>query len=281
MPKTNSFVDPTTKALLEAVAKAAGDLDIKWMVTGTAGRVMLLEQIYGLPHGRATQDIDLGVMVASWEEYQALVKRIREDKQFRPDQKQKQRLLYRDDGMLDLVPFGDIETDDRVIHWPPDNDFSMSVIGFREAYADTVNVILDGLTVPVVGPVGLMLLKLVAWKERHHAQPKKDAADMAYILRNFATILTEEALFDEHFIEMEAAGYDLDLAANRVLGQRLGKLATKEAREYVLELLDSELRHETDSKLAREIAAHLGGANAERVYELLLSLMTGFNEVAQ
>lgn len=145
MQKTKAFVDATTKVLLDAVTKAAGELHIKWMVTGAAGRVMLLEGIYDLPHGRATQDLDLGVMVASWGEYQALVGRIREDKRFVLDPKQQQRLLYSENGLLDLVPFGDVETSDRVIYWPPNDDFRMSVMGFREAYGDAIDVPIDRL----------------------------------------------------------------------------------------------------------------------------------------
>lgn len=43
MPKPKPYVDERTLALLQAVAKAAGELCIAWMVTGAAGRVMLLE----------------------------------------------------------------------------------------------------------------------------------------------------------------------------------------------------------------------------------------------
>ncbi len=281
MPKVKPFVDATTRALLETVAKAAGELNLDWMVTGAAGRVMLLEGIYGLPHGRATQDVDLGVMVASWEQYQALVAHLLKDTRFQSDPKQRQRLLYGNYGMLDLVPFGGIESGDRVIHWPPDNDFAMSVIGFQEAFGETIDVVLDGLTVPVVSPVGLMLLKLVAWKERHYAQPRKDAADLAYILRHFSTILTEKDLFGEHFAVMEATEFDIDLATSQVLGQKIASLAVKDTRDYVLSLLDSELQQETDSRLVQEVAEYLGGAGTERAYELLRSLMTGFIEIVQ
>lgn len=272
-------VDAGTFALLDAVAKAAAELDIEWMVTGAAGRVLLLEGVYGLPHGRATRDIDLGIMVASWDRYHALVARIRQDSRFRPDPKQLQRLRFGDDGMLDLVPFGGIESGDRMIRWPPGNDFAMSVIGFREAHADTVSVTLDGLIVPVISPAGLVLLKLVAWSERHRAQPRKDAADLAYVLRHFGAILTEQALFDEYFDAVEASGFDVDLAASRVLGRKIAMLAEQEARVFVRSLLEGELQHGTDSLLVREIGGQLGGVNEERAYHLLQSLIAGFVEV--
>jgi len=253
LTKSEPYLDAATLALLKAVAKVAAELDMAWMVTGAAGRVLLLEGVYGLPQGRATRDVDLGIMVASWDRYRALVDRLRRDDRFQPDPKQLQRLRFGDEGLLDLVPFGGIESADRTIHWPPDNDFAMSVIGFREAYADTVSVKLGGLNVPVISPVGLVLLKLVAWSERHLAQPRKDAADMAYVLRHYSTILTEQALFDDHFDAVEASGFDVDLAASRVLGRKIAMLAAQDARVFVLHLLEEELQHGTDSLLVREM----------------------------
>ena len=278
MTRAEPYLDAGTFALLAAVAKAAAELKIEWMVTGAAGRVLLLEGVYGLPQGRATRDVDLGIMVASWDRYRVLVDRLRRDDRFQPDPKQLQRLRFGDEGLLDLVPFGGIESADRMIRWPPDNDFAMSVIGFREAYADTVDVTLDGLPVPVISPVGLVLLKLVAWSERHHAQPRKDAADLAYVLRHFSTILTEQVLFDEYFDAVEASGFDVDLAASRVLGRKIVTLAEKDTRAFVLSLLEGELRHGTDSLLVREISEQLGGASAERAHDLLQSLKAGFIE---
>lgn len=254
---------------------------IKWMVAGASGRVLLLESVYGLPQGRATEDVDLGVMVANWDQYQKLVERICKDEAFQPDPKERQRLRSRNDGLLDLVPFGDIESNSRTIRWPPDNDFVMSVMGFREAYAGAVEVDVGGLIVPVVNPVGLMLLKLMAWTQRRYTQPRKDAADMAYLLRYFSAILTEKVLFDHDYAAIEAAAFDLDVAACRVLGQKMANMAAKDTRARALNILDSELKEETDSALVREIAEHLAGAGEERAYHLLESLRVGFVEAAE
>ena len=272
------YVDKKTLALLEATAKVTGELGIEWMVTGAGGRVLLLEGVYGLPHGRATQDIDLGIMVASWDHFQALVDRLREDGGFQPDPKQRQRLLFQGDSMLDLVPFGGVETEDRIIRWPPDQDFVMNVTGFREAYADAVEVMLDGLKVPVISPVGLVLLKLVAWRDRHWAQPMRDAADLAYVLRHYSTILTEQVLFDEYIDAVEVSGFDVDLAASRVLGRKIATLVEKDAGDFLLNLLEEGLRDETDSQLVRDVSRHLAGASTEKTYALLQSLTAGFIE---
>lgn len=278
MTGAKPYVDRKTFALLETTAKVTEELGIEWMVTGAGGRVLLLEGVYGLPHGRATQDVDLGIMVASWDHYQALIDRLREDGRFQPDSKQQQRLHFQGESMLDLVSFGEIETEDRIIRWPPDKDFIMNVIGFREAYADVVDVMIDGLKVSVISPVGLVLLKLVAWSDRHWTHPMKDAADLAYVIRHYGTILTEHVLFDEYIDAIEASGYDVDLAANRVLGRKIASLVGKVAGDFILNLLENELRQETDSQLVRDIRNQTPGADTEHVYALLQSLKAGLIE---
>lgn len=276
MKRPKVRLDARTQKLIAAVASAAEELRIKWMVTGAVGRVLLLESVYGLPHGRATEDVDLGVMVASWDEYQALVEHLCQNADFKSDPKQRQRLRYRNDGIVDLVPFGDIESSGRTIRWPPDNDFAMSVMGFREAHAQAVEVLADEIVVPVVSPVGLMLLKLVAWTQRRHAQPKKDAADIAYLLRHFSAILTENVMFEQHYADIEAAAFDLDTAASRVLGQKMALMAAEDTLTFVLNMLDSELKQGTDAALIREVAEHLAGAGVEHAHRMLENLRAGF-----
>lgn len=139
----------------------------------------------------------------------------------------------------------------------------------------------DGVDVPVVSPAGLMLLKLIAWVQRRYTQPKKDAADMAYLLRHFSAVLTEKVLFDQHLEAIEAASYDIDLAGCRVLGQMMASMSAKDTLTFVRNLLDDELKEETDSALVREIAEHLAGAGEERTHHLLESLRVGFVEAAE
>jgi len=173
LPDYRARIEDRTFVLLTAVASAASELQIGWLIAGAAGRVLLLEEVYKLPPGRATEDVDYGVMVDSWDHYQALVERICKDERVYKDRKQTQRLHFSDYGIIDLVPFGGVESDGNVIRWPPDGDFVMSVAGFQEAYDNAVQVLVnDTLMVRVVSPVGLLLLKLVAWGERHNIQPR-------------------------------------------------------------------------------------------------------------
>lgn len=154
MPDYRVRVEDRTFVLLGTVASAASELRIRWLITGAVGRVLLLEMVYKLPRGRATEDVDFAVMVESWDHYQALVHRICADTRFHQDSKQTQRLQLSDNGVIELIPFGGVESDGNVVRWPPDGDFVMSVAGFREACDDAVPVLVnDTLMAHVVSPV--------------------------------------------------------------------------------------------------------------------------------
>ena len=155
----------------------------------------------------------------------------------------------------------------------------MSVAGYQEAYDNAVQVLVnDTLMVRVVSPVGLLLLKLVAWKDRHNTQPGKDAADIAYVLHHGSSLFGEKNLFEEHFEIVESAGYDLDLAAARLLGVKMGAIASKSTRRYVSGLLDQELNKEIESKLVREVAKKLVPAEETRTFVLLSQVLAGLAE---
>ena len=279
MPEYRARTEDRTFVILTAVASAASELQIGWLITGAAGRVLLLEEVYQLPRGRATEDVDYGVMVDSWHHYQALVERLCEDPRVYKDKKQAQRLHFSDYGIVDLVPFGGVESDSNVIRWPPDGDFVMSVAGFQEAYDNAVQVLVnDILMVRVVSPVGLLLLKLVAWEDRHNTQPGKDAADIAYVLYHSSNLFGEKNLFEEHFEIVESAGYDLDLAAARLLGRKISAIASQTTRTHVHELLEQELKEEIESKLVREVAKSLVPAEEARTFHLLSEVMAGLAE---
>ena len=269
-------IETSTFVLLNAVASAASKLQIRWLIMGAMGRVLLLEDVYKLPAGRATQDVDFGVMVESWDHYQALISRICQDRRFSQDTKQTQR-VNSEYGSIDLVPFGGVESDGNLLRWPPDGDVEMSVAGFREACDDAIPVLVnDTLVVNVASPIGLLLLKLVAWEDRKITQPGKDAADIAYVLRHGQTLIGEETLYGEYFDMATATGFDLELAAARGLGRKLRDLASRPTGDHVRKVLERELADGIDSKLVREVSRSFVPADESRALALLGEVKAGF-----
>jgi predicted nucleotidyltransferase len=65
-------IDPLTIELFEIIKSAADFRDIKFFVVGASARDMILEYGYDIKTKRATMDIDLGVQVADWGQYENL-----------------------------------------------------------------------------------------------------------------------------------------------------------------------------------------------------------------
>lgn len=277
MAESVAKVDAVTFALLTAVAKAAEATDVRWMVTGAWGRVLLLENVYGLPVGLATEDVDFAVMVESWPHYHRLVADICRDPNFTKDPKQAQRIRYRTEFYLDLVPFGGVESETQQIAWPPQGDFVMSVAGFHDALADAVPVwVNDSLSVPVVSPAGLLLLKLLAWNERRNQKPGRDASDIAYVLRHAVKLISERLLFEERLSVVDGLGYDIDLAAAYALGGQIRALASAKTRKQLLTVLAPPATEAEDAMLVRDVSAYMLSEDSERVGARLRQLKAGF-----
>lgn len=272
-------VDPDRFVLLEAVAKAAEELGISWLLAGAGGRILLLENACGLPTGRATMDLDFGVMVNLWKEYMELKDLICKDKGFKADKSQAQRLRYGQNGVIDLVPFGPIAKPNDKVLWPPEEDVEFNVLGFEEASNTAITLLVnETLEVPVATPQALLLLKFIAWEDRHNEHPGKDAEDIAYILSNGVEIVGEDALFEEYEEALEATGYDLELASARVLGGWMAETCKDRTLKHVLKFIDAQLNQGEDSSLVWEIGKHLylSQDSEGNALELLQNLRAGF-----
>ncbi len=98
------------------------------------------------------------------------------------------------------------------------------------------------------------------------------------MLRHSSTLLGETNLFEEHFETVESAGYDLGLAAARLMGRKVNIVASVSTGEYVRRLLELELKNGIESKLVREVAEALAPAGEGRALVLLRQVMAGLTE---
>jgi predicted nucleotidyltransferase len=74
----------------------------------------------------------------------------------------------------------------------------------------------DTLEIDIVSLAGIFILKLVAWKDRHH-KGNKDADDMGFILLNYLNIHEERAI--EHYEEVyEIKDFTTTKAGSALLG---------------------------------------------------------------
>jgi predicted nucleotidyltransferase len=226
----------------------------------------MLVNVYGLRPGRATRDIDFGIAVESWDEFQGLKERMIATGEFAGDSKAQQRLVYTDraDGFsipVDLIPFRGVASADKMIAWPPGRDVVLNVAGFEEAWASSLPVeVEDGFTVRVASVPGLTLLKLIAWADRG-VQNNKDAADLYRLLATYSEAGNFDRLYDQESALLEAVEFDLELAGAELLGRDVARicppLTLEQARGWLTSprLLDLLVGHMVQTSTHSEAAA--------------------------
>jgi predicted nucleotidyltransferase len=191
---SNRLPDQQAK-IIRQVVHAANSEGLDLFIVGAQARDLLLQYIYDLPVHRATNDIDFGIIVESWNKFTKLKDNLIIDKKFQPHRTLRQRLVHESGFLIDLVPFGDLEEVSGQISWPPDFSIVMSTVGFREAYDHSIEVrITDDLIVRVASLPGLALMKIVAWDDRRF---ERDAQDLGLIMRHYLDAGNQDRVYSE------------------------------------------------------------------------------------
>src|SRR5262245_55610323 len=221
-----------TAEVLAAVHRAADHLDIQFMVVGAAARDLLISHVVGTSLARATRDIDVAVAVSSWDEVGKLTSEMS-----RADRSAHKFLIGSTE--VDIIPFGDIENDKRVIRWPDDHE--MNVLGFKEAYDAAVHVKLPGgLVVAVAALPAQSLLKLFAWRDRRHVDTR-DAVDLRSIIQAYSEGRYGDELYEESLYSLlERFGFDPMSAGAYRMGIEASGLLSAENQLAVTNILDAE-----------------------------------------
>lgn len=241
--KSDRPVDPLTVAASCAIDRTAHELALPYFLAGAIARDILLTHVHGIDTGLATVDVDFGVAVANWDEFNQIKSRLLESGQFNAAENIGHRVYYRPRGSnkgypIDIIPFRGVEDPPRVIAWPPESNIIMNVVGYEEVLDTAVPVqIDDALTVPIASLPGLVLLKLFAWQDRH-TTTTKDARDIAILFRHYHAAGNQDRIYDEEMDLMEAVAYDIDLASPRLLGKDVRQIASPATLQAATTLLE-------------------------------------------
>ncbi len=222
------------------IAAATKENNVPFFIIGATARDIIFEHAYAIPAPRATRDIDLAIHIATWNDFTQLKSQLIKTGDFTPTN-MAQRLLYQYDIPIDLVPFGAIEINGN-INWPPDFSIKMSVIGFNEAYKTTALVRLRDipvLDIHVITPAALVILKLIAWKERRH-QDSKDALDLVFLLTEYINADNIERVSVKHQDLLLEEDFDYEICSARLLGRDIATIASATTKQVLDELLISE-----------------------------------------
>ncbi len=237
-------IDRLTVAVMREVNVVLRELGLSHFLCGAMARDVLLTHVYGIETGIATLDVDFGVAVESWEQFENIKNRLIATGKFESAQKMAHRLSYKHkEGStgypLDIIPFGGVEKPPNSVAWPPDMDEVLNVIAYKEALANSIEVRIDNdLVAPVISLPGLTLLKLFAWVDRGAGNPK-DARDLGIMMRTYHEAGNQDRLYGEEIKVLEEVEFDVNAASPHLLGKDVRSIAAAETLEQALTVLNN------------------------------------------
>jgi predicted nucleotidyltransferase len=234
-------IDPLVLEAVRKIDAVARRHETSYFLAGATAREVILRHVFGRPPGRRTLDIDFGIAVRDWEHFQTLKSALIEQADFILHARAHQRLIYPTTPavIVDLIPFGGVEREDRTIAWPPEEDFVMRVAGFSDGMESSVPVKLaDNLVVRVVSLPALLVLKLFAWLDRKHE--KRDAPDIYTLLKDYGDAGNEDRLYGDALNLLEAEEYDVEIAGARLLGGDAAAVISADTRKRVRKIVPNE-----------------------------------------
>lgn len=190
------------------------------------------------------------------------------------------KIYHRGHRQVDLIPFGGLEQPDGSIAWPPRGDEVMTVVGYREALASAIDVMLpEGQRVLVVSLPMLAVLKVLAWSERHTTAPRKDATDLLLILKNYLDAGQQQRLYDEAPHLLEKSNFDYERAGAWLAGRDAATaIQTDGAKQTrVHQMVFTILTKEVDPDGPLRLIGEVGGRDAENMRLVLAAFLSAFN----
>lgn len=263
-----------TTEIIKTVKASADKLNISIFLVGATARDLVMYHGYSLPKSSATRDIDFGVAIENWSEYDKLKNDLIEIKDFKQDQAKEHRLIEPSSKTeIDIIPFGRIESSTSKVVWEQEKSTEMNTGGFTEAFQSALTVRLTkDLVIKIVSPVGFSILKLIAWNER---SLDKDATDFWLVLKNYLNIPNNEArIFEEYPAWLEDADYDFEMAGAKLLGIDIGEISSINTKQNLLDILNDDKKIE---RLALEIDRFksTNEDNFSRIFELIKAAKIG------
>lgn len=275
-------IDQLTVEALLSVKKETDTLNIPFFVVGAYARDIILKHCYGRSPHRMTIDIDLGINIASWGQFDTLISSLIATGKFSPTREQ-QRYLFKTIP-IDIVPFGAIADKRLRIAWPPEHTLLMSVAGFNEAFENSIMVRINSdpeLNVKVPTLAGLAVMKLIAWKEKY-PERQKDAVDLMLIMHEYEHAGNFDRFYEKEQDLLREEGFDNQLAGIRLLGRDMAMIADRDTAIEITSILSAETDAQSHQKLIIDMIRGklMVDINFEEINIQLKKLKQGFIEAS-
>ena len=263
------------KEIFLALERGFIKFGIDFYLVGATARDVWMKGIHDLPPKRATSDIDFGIMIKDSFVFDDLKSYLIEEEGFIPSKGNEFVLIWKDKSQVDLIPFGDLESEG-IVTVKGTGFTSMNVEGFKEVYEQaSEEIITEDQRFKVCTLPGIVILKLIAWDDRPEVR-RDDIDDIAEIIKNYFH-LNDEVIFEQH---SDLFTDDIELAeiASQFLGREIGKIVSGNPKlvERIKGILENGLND--DNNLA-ELFASESDETIEYSKSLIFHIKKGIEEV--
>ncbi len=119
---------------------------------------------------------------------------------------------------------------------------------------------------------GILILKLIAWHERHLVQDR-DAEDIAFIISNYLSLNDERAVRD-HYDIYDRTPFSSFIAGATLMARDMNMVISDDlsVRERLATMLREEIRKALDSHLINQMLETHQPLKYEEVYDALHSM---------
>jgi predicted nucleotidyltransferase len=265
--------------VLEAISNIAVSLGILFFVVGAAARDIILHYGFNVAIKRATEDVDLGVMVENWKEFGLLKESMLNSGSFLKDKKEAQRFHYKGGFPVDIMPFGQISEPNEIILWPESDGVEMNTLGFKESYDNSVLVRLRTdpvFEIRIASLAGLAAMKIISWKDNYPMR-SKDATDFEYIMRNYIDAGNYERVYEgEESDLLKVDDPDYEGISARLMGRDVATILSLDSKEYILQIVNKETGEQNRYKFIEDMRQ--GSSFSSDEFEARLTLMEAFKK---
>lgn len=268
-------IEPAFLDVISNVKQVADSLNISFFLVGATARDFILDHCYSIKTTRMTRDIDLGVEMADWDQFQELSEALVATGKIL-ETIDKQRFLF-GSIPIDIVPFGPVSGETKKISWPPEHEIFMSMLGFEEAYKYSLPVRLNTepeLVIKIPTLPGLALMKLISWNDRYPERPK-DAEDLLFIMHHYSDAGNTDRLYDEEISLLTAEGFDNQLAGIKLLGKDMAKMSDLVTTETIKAILATETNDKSRYRLITDMVKTYGLRDS---FDVILQRVTKLRE---
>jgi len=245
--------EPNFLECINIISEITDKFEIPYLLIGATARDIIFEHLHGVKSPRITMDIDIAVQVAAWSSYDQIMNELLNVYGFETTD-QIQRLRHKEkDIIIDIIPFGNIADDGKLI-WR-ENENSMNVSVLSEVYKRAKIIQIENhFDIKIPSPEDLIVLKFLSWKDAYPLR-SRDAEDILFILKNYEKTLDTNSIFEKYPDIIEKEGFDLSFASVVILGINIKRSCSN----GILIKLTKIIEKETDENGSYELLIQMGG----------------------